>query len=319
MADEPGSDTEETIERVEVHQGEPRPPAAPLGAPEVEQAVVHESETVRRQPDGSIERDVVRSERRRRMSGDRVALLVLLLLLLVAAGIGAWWYFTQDDTRTVPTVQGLTVDQAVARLADEKLESDVVTEPNDASRGTVFGQDPAAGTEVDEGSTVRLLVSGGPELVPVPNAVGLPEAQARDRLVSAGFEVRTRRVFSEDAAGTVVAQEPAAGADAAARTPVTINVSKGSALVDVPSVVGLSRGAAEDEVRSAKLEPNVVVVPSSEPEGTVVAQNPEGGTLRQGETVRLNVSAGPTTSTTPASTTPTTPTSTSSTTTDTTP
>jgi len=319
VADERGSDTEETIERVDVQHGAAPPPGAPLGAPEVEQAVVHESETVRRRPDGSIERDVVRSERRRRMSGDRIALIVLLLLLLVGAAIGAWWYFTQDGTKTVPTVQGLTVDQAVARLADEKLESDIVTEPNDASQGTVFRQEPAAGTEVDEGSTVRLLVSGGPENVAVPNAVGLPEAQARDRLVAAGFEVRTRRVFSEDATGTVVAQEPAAGADAAARTTVTINVSKGTALVDVPSVVGLSRGAAEDDVRSAKLEPNVVVVPSSEPEGTVVAQNPEGGTLKQGETVRLNVSAGPTSSTTPEPTTPTTPTSTSSTPTDTTP
>ena len=96
-------------------------------------------------------------------------------------------------------------------LADEKLESDIVTEPNDASQGTVFRQEPAAGSEVDEGSTVRLLVSGGPENVAVPNAVGLPEAQARDRLVAAGFEVRTRRVFSEDATGTVVRLNVSAG------------------------------------------------------------------------------------------------------------
>jgi uncharacterized membrane protein YeaQ/YmgE (transglycosylase-associated protein family) len=45
--------------------------------------------------------------------------------------------------------------------------------------------------------------------------------------------------------------------------------------------------------RVAKLAANVVVVPSNEPEGTVVAQNPVGGTLRQGSTVRLNVSQGP--------------------------
>ena len=32
--------------------------------------------------------------------------------------------------------------------------------------------------------------------------------------------------------------------------------------------------------------------PSIEPEGTVVAQNPAGGTAKQGSTVRVNVSSG---------------------------
>jgi beta-lactam-binding protein with PASTA domain len=55
-------------------------------------------------------------------------------------------------------------------------------------------------------------------------------------------------------------------------------------------------------------------VPSDQPEGTVVAQNPTGGQLRQGETVRINVSQGPSTTTT----TTTTPTTTQTTPTDTT-
>ena len=303
-------DEDETIEVVRERTAVP-PVDAPVGGPEVEHAVAVESETVRTRPDGSIERDVVREEHRRRMSGDRLALLLVLLALLIAAAIGAWWYFTQSNTSTVPTVEGLTLDHAVTRLQDENLKSDIVTQPNDAAQGTVFRQDPTAGAEVDEGSTVQLLVSGGPKSGPVPNAVGLPESQARDRLVAGGFEVTTRKVFSEDEPGTVVAQDPAAGADAADGSTVTINVSKGSALVDVPNVVGTSRSSAESEIESAKLVPNTVVVPSDQPEGTVVAQNPAGGQLRQGETVRINVSQGPTTATTP--TTPTTPTPTDTT------
>jgi serine/threonine-protein kinase len=308
-------DDEETIEVVRDRRAgvappdaPPGPPDAPLGAPDVEQAVEVESETVRRRPDGSIERDVVREQRRRRMSGDRIALLLVLLALLAAAAIGAWWYFTQSDTTTVPTVEGLTLDRAVTRLEQENLKSDIVTQENDAAEGTVFRQDPSPGTEVDEGSTVQLLVSGGPGSVPVPNAVGLPESQARDRLVAAGFQVQTREVFAEDEPGTVVAQDPAAGADAADGATVTINVSKGSAQVDVPNVVGMSRSEAEAEIESAKLVANAVVVPSDQPEGTVVAQNPAGGQLRQGETVRINVSQGP--STTTPTTTETTPTDT---------
>jgi len=307
-------DDEETIEVVRDRRPGVPPPDGPLGAPDVEQAVEVESETVRRRADGTIERDTVREERRRRMSGDRIALLVVLLALLAAAAIGAWWYFTQSDTTTVPTVEGLTLDRAVMRLEEENLKSDIVTQPNDAAQGTVFRQDPTPGTEVDDGSTVRLLVSGGPKSGPVPNAVGLPESQARDRLVAAGFQVETRRVFSQGEPGTVVAQDPAAGADAADGSTVTINVSKGSAQVDVPNVVGMSRSEAETELESAKLVANAVVVPSDQPEGTVVAQNPTGGQLRQGETVRINVSQGPSTTTT----TTTTPTTTQTTPTDTT-
>ena len=289
------SDNDETIvERVETDTGRPAPPPdSSLGTPEVEQAVVHEAETIRQRPDGAIERDVVRHEQRRRMSGDRIALLLVLLALLIGAAIAAWWYFTQEDTTSVPSVQGLTVDRAVARLAEEDLRADIATEANDAQEGTVFDQSPDAGSEVDEDSTVQLLVSGGPETETVPNAVGLSEADARDRLVTAGFQVRTREVFSDKEQGTVVAQEPAAGAEGDAGGVVTINVSKGSGQVDVPSVVGLDRAEAESTIESAKLRPNVVLVPSSQPEGTVVAQNPAGGTLREGATVRLNVSTGP--------------------------
>src|SRR6187401_2060633 len=95
---------------------------------DVEQAVEVESETVRRRADGTIERDTVREERRRRMSGYRIALLVVLLALLAAAAIGASWYFTQSDTTTVPTVEGLTLDRAVMRLEEENLKSDIVTQ-----------------------------------------------------------------------------------------------------------------------------------------------------------------------------------------------
>ena len=311
MADREDSDRDETIverdERIVEHveAAEPAPvppPAAALGAPDVEEAVVHQSETIRQRPDGAVERDVVRHEQRRRMSGDRIALLLLLLALLIAAGIGAWWYFSQEDTTAVPTVEGLTVDRAVARLQDEDLKSEIVNRPSDAPQGTVFDQIPAAGEEVDEGSTVQVLVSAGPETKAVPNAVSLTEAEARDRLVAAGFQVRTREVFSARTEGTVVAQEPAAGAEGDAGGVVTINVSKGSAQVDVPSVVGLDRAEAEREIEAATLRPNVVVVPSEEPEGAVIAQSPAGGKLREGSSVRLNVSAGP--STTDPSTTP---------------
>lgn len=285
------AEEERTIERTAVERG-PAPPVGPPGGPDVEEAVVRESETIRRRDDGTIERDTVRHEERRRSPTERIGLALAVLLLLLAAAGAAYWYFTQEQTTEVPSVQGLPVDRAVSELQDEELEADIVTEPNDAEEGTVFAQSPDAGTEVDEGSSVRINVSGGPDSTPVPNAVGRGEAEARDALVAAGFQVETKEVFSEREPGLVVSQEPAAGADVANGETVTISVSKGTGLVEVPNVVGLSRGEAEAELSSAKLEANVVEVPSDQPEGSVIAQNPVGGQLRQGSAVRLNVSAG---------------------------
>ena len=72
-----------------------------------------------------------------------------------------------------------------------------------------------------------------------------------------------------------------------------LNVSKGSKLVTVPSVVGSNEADATEQVKSAGLVPNVVSVPSDQPAGTVVAQHPTGGQAERGSTMRLNVSSGP--------------------------
>jgi serine/threonine-protein kinase len=146
-----------------------------------------------------------------------------------------------------------------------------------------------------------LLVSKGLAAVVVPNAVGLADATARDKLVTAGFKVTEMRVFANDSPGTVVAQNPAAGSKAGKGASVQINVSKGAGVTIVPNVVGLSVGAAETQLARAKLTGVVQFhVASSKPVGTVVAQAPPGGQAKIGSKVQLNVSTG--TGTAPATT-----------------
>ena len=279
---------------------EPNRPAVPVpgppppGAPDETQVVVTESEVLEERADGSIERDAVRVERQRKRPVDPIAIALTTILLLVAAAGAAWWFLAQDDeSQAVPSVEGLVVDQAIERLEEEGFEPVVDRRASDdAEAGTVFEQVPAAGEEAEEGSSVQLAVSSGPSEVAVPNAVGLPEADARDRLVDAGFEVSSREVFAEKPAGTIVSQRPIAGAEAAPGSQVELVVSKGTGLVDVPSLVGMTQGEAEAELSSLGLDVNVVEVPSFEEIGTVVAQNPPAGTIRKGESVRINVSRG---------------------------
>lgn len=222
---------------------------------------------------------------------------LLLLLALVLGGLAAVWYFTtQEDeaeTRPVPGVVRLAEAQARARLEDEGFSVALRREANDAPAGIVFAQTPGAGRMLEEGSVVEIAVSEGPATATVPSVVGLPAEQAVARLEEAELEARPAEVFSEEPEGVVVSQSPEAGEEVRRDSAVRINVSQGTGETTVPDVVGQSRDEAVAALEDAELAATVVEVPSAEPEGTVVAQNPQGGqTVRVGSRVRVNVSTG---------------------------
>ena len=63
-------------------------------------------------------------------------------------------------------------------LTDAGFETQVETQTSDEKKNTVLTQDPAGDTEAEEGSTVTLVVSAGPEQVEVPDVVGLSQQTA---------------------------------------------------------------------------------------------------------------------------------------------
>jgi beta-lactam-binding protein with PASTA domain len=182
---------------------------------------------------------------------------LLVLLLLVVAGLVALVVLQQDDDDEAAT-------EPPAATATEAVETETVT----------------VQTEGDEAATV-------------PDVVGVRLPQALEQLQEAGFVGNPRGVFSDEAAGTVVSQRPEPGADANEGTEVRLNVSKGAQRIDVPDVVGLPRSEAESLLREAGFEVRPFEVPSGEPKGTVVAQNPPGGSrAAEGDSVRINLSTG---------------------------
>jgi eukaryotic-like serine/threonine-protein kinase len=255
--------------------------------------VVAEDERVRVGPNGQVEHERERIERpamRGPFDDFWPALAILLLAALI--GLGAWWYFTRTEEKPVPSVTSMALDPAITRIQNEGFKVDIVNLSHRTPRGTVFDQRPAAGAELEEGTPVTLLVSKGPATIAVPNAVGLTEQEARDRLARAGLEVRVFEVFSDERDGSVIAQDPGAGERVSKEDGVRLNVSKGTGLVDVPSLVGQTRAEAEAQLSELGLKANVFEVPNIQPAGTVVAQNPAGGQIREDEAVRINVSTG---------------------------
>jgi eukaryotic-like serine/threonine-protein kinase len=220
---------------------------------------------------------------------------LLLLLVLVLGGLALLWYFSrdEDETKPVPAVVRLTERDAVELLNEEGFDARVERLPSEAPRGIVFAQDPGAGRELEEDRVVTISVSAGPESVDVPNVVGLPRAEAEERLREANLRARPVPVFSEEPRGIVVAQNPSAGEDASPNSRVRINVSAGTGRVEVPDVVGQAASGARTRLSRAGLLSRIVRVPSAEQEGQVVAQSPTAGSeVARGSTVRLNVSDG---------------------------
>jgi serine/threonine protein kinase/beta-lactam-binding protein with PASTA domain len=60
-------------------------------------------------------------------------------------------------------------------------------------QGTITGQQPAAGATFQPGQTVVVTVSSGPQVVGVPDPIGMSVEQATQQLQGAGFQVQVNR------------------------------------------------------------------------------------------------------------------------------
>lgn len=201
----------------------------------------------------------------------------------------------------VPRVTNININEARQRLQkDVDLKAQPVVVTSELRVGTVIEQQPAEGTLVKRGSVVRLQVSAGqegPDLIDVPNVVGLPFDRAKSRLARFSVEraegPRTERSSAPE--GQVVEQSPRAAARAAAGSVITLTVSSAPRaaveIFEMPNVVGLADADAARSLAEFKVSRSEIA--SAEPRGRVVAQTPAAGaTLLPGDSVSLQISAG---------------------------
>ena len=126
----------------------------------------------------------------------------------------------------VPDVSGMTIDTASSSLSDAGLRTKAKERfDNTVPFGQVIASEPAAGTTAFRGDRVVVLISKGPQFVPVPNVVGLDTETATAKLEEAGFRVATREQFGVTIANRVIAQEPGGGASVSRGTIVTLTVT----------------------------------------------------------------------------------------------
>ena len=139
------------------------------------------------------------------------------------------------ETIAVPDVIGMPEADAVETIQDAGLRVSISREPNDDyEEGLVAGQDPDAGTEVEEDSTVVILVSEGPEERPMPDVRG-EDADAAEATLESDYELQvTQEESGPDVCGavppgTVCEQDPAPGTPVSPGDSVILYVQSGAA------------------------------------------------------------------------------------------
>jgi eukaryotic-like serine/threonine-protein kinase len=133
----------------------------------------------------------------------------------------------------VPVLVGAQRGAAVERLRGRGLEASVSEEESSSPKGQVISQSPEAGSEVEAGSTVSIVVSGGEEEegAKVPNVIGKLRSEAVEAVRGAGLQPSVEEEETEvpSQVGRVTDQFPPPGSEAAPGSSVTIVVGKQAA------------------------------------------------------------------------------------------
>lgn len=163
--------------------------------------------------------------------------------------------------------------------------------------GAALAETPAHPFPTPEASGAGVTTTTGPSGPRVVSVEGMSISEASRALIDAGYRPRLRTRKSRDyPPGTIMSQEPAAGAAARPGSTVTIIVADGPPPTNaVPSVLGAYADEAAATLRAAGFVTEVLVGPEPPPgnparAGRVWKQSPiSGAVLDEGETVRLTV------------------------------
>jgi eukaryotic-like serine/threonine-protein kinase len=239
------------------------------------------------------ERDATQRPRRRRLL--RAVLTAIVLALLATGSVWAMPFLFGPAKVDVPSVVDQSRGQAVDMLTELGLETDIErAHSRIEARGQVLSQSPQGGT-LEEGSTVTLTISSGPDKVTLPSVVGLSLEKAKLRLATRGLELgEVTKEYSHERIRTVIAQRPLKE-----RLPwgskVDLVLSRGPEPIEVPDVLGLKAEKAARVLEQVGFTVAQTDAYSNDvAPGRVVSTSPAAGELGlDGGEVQLSVSIGP--------------------------
>nr|WP_033273226.1 Stk1 family PASTA domain-containing Ser/Thr kinase [Actinospica acidiphila] len=196
--------------------------------------------------DGGYGYDERQSRRRpqKKNNTSTILLVVAGVLVLIGAVLIGRWAISGDgvDNNTVaaPNFVGETKADAQKRADNTDLKLSFTEKPcENQTKGNICEQDPEAGTKVEKGDTISLVVSTGAPKVAVPSVIGdkLEDAKAELEGEKYEFVVEVEEEISGEEPGTVIEQKPDLGDEVEKGTTVTLTVAKEEEKSTVPDVL----------------------------------------------------------------------------------
>jgi len=223
--------------------------------------------------------------------------LVIALLVLVGWG-GVKWFGTQSPSVTlvaVPTIEGMKEDVAARTLATNNLRGEKSTAASTTvTEGEVISQDPKSGTRIAELSTVKYVVSTGPDNLAVTDVTGFNKDDARAALEKDGFVVSgfQEENTPDQAKNKVTKTEPAAQAVVPKGSKIKIFYATGN--VKVPdNLVGQDWALAAVALQNAGLSPVKQTVDSDKNPDEVLSVDKAGDVVKLGTQITVKVARTP--------------------------
>ena len=142
-------------------------------------------------------------------------ILLVFLAVFFLSAILASRFVQRGDFVSVPDLTGKTVAEAGSELAGRRLTlQESGTEFSDRfERHRIMLQDPPAGSRIRVNRNIKVVVSGGSEMVEVPQLAGRSLEAAVKVLAEIGLQkgLVSQIHTPQYAAGRIIAQEPAPG------------------------------------------------------------------------------------------------------------
>ena len=197
------------------------------------------------------------------------------------------------EMTTVPGgLVGLNFDDAVTALKTARLAVGESVTPYDdvAPIGSVMAVSAEPEASLEVGTVITLTVSQGRAPLTISSVVGATQDQATKDLEGQGLKVAPVAAFSDTVdAGQVISQDPGPGAKGYRLDTVTITVSQGPELVEVPRVIGQGFVVASDTLTQIGFVVERKDVLGA-PGGFVLEQSAKAGEMiRKGSTITLTV------------------------------
>jgi len=245
-------------------------------------------------------RETTEEVRKRKKASKRVRRnRKIALLMAVVVGIVGWYVLIGPGSRVVvPSTVGASQTEVTAAFAPLGLTSLVVEREfsEEIPEGRVIQSIPEAGGRIDQGGTVKLVLSKGPERFTIPNLAGLTPEAATNLIGKLPLTIQplAEEFSSSVPKGYVIDSNPIAGEKVKRNSLIVIRVSKGIEQVALASYLGKSSDQALNELQDAGfVVTSTYAYSETRLAGEVITQKPAGGaTADKGSKVALVISKG---------------------------